>query len=68
MPDEPDLADVIALAGDRALRVEGGSFVQVPQDVWDPWVLDRVIGVLWDSADEEGLIETAASYGLRGIG
>ncbi len=59
--EEPDLAEVISLAGPRALRPAGEPVVQIPEDIWDPWVHNRVIGVLWDADDEDDLLSTAES-------
>ncbi len=62
---EPDLAEVIALAGRRARRPVGDPVVEVPEDVWDPWIAGRVVGVIWDAADEDGLLATAEALGGR---
>jgi len=60
------LADVIAFAGPRAIVVGGHrGTVEVPEEVWDVWASDRVIGLGWDPSDEAGILARAESLGAR---
>ncbi len=60
------LADVIAFAGPRALVVGGPrGTVEVPEEIWDAWANDRVIGLGWEPADEAGILARAEALGAR---
>jgi hypothetical protein len=60
------LADVIAFAGPRAITVGGArGTVEVPEEVWDAWASDRVIGLGWEPSDEAAILARAESLGAR---
>ena len=60
------LADVIAFAGPRAIAVAGDRGpVEVPEEIWDAWASDRVIGLGWEPADEAAILARAESLGAR---
>ncbi len=60
------LADVIAFAGPRAIAVGGPrGTVEVPEEVWDVWASDRVIGLGWEPSDEAAILARAESLGAR---
>jgi hypothetical protein len=60
------LADVIAFAGPRALTVGGPrGTVEVPEEIWEAWASDQVIGLGWEPADEAAILARAESLGAK---
>jgi hypothetical protein len=60
------LGDVIAFAGSRALHVGGPrGTVEVPEEIWDAWASDRVIGLGWNPSDEADILARAESLGAH---
>ena len=60
--EEPDLRDVVSLAGSAARRCEHTpSLIEVPEHVWDGWADDRVVGLLWAADDEADIFAKAES-------
>lgn len=60
------LADVIAFAGPRAITVGGPrGTVEVPEEVWEAWASDRVIGLGWAPSDEQAILARAESLGAK---
>lgn len=64
--DHDLLAAVIAFAGPRAIAPGGDRGpVEVPEEVWDAWASDRVIGLGWEPSDEAAILARAGSLGAR---
>lgn len=67
LDEDPDLlADVIAFAGLRAITAAGDrGAVEVPEEIWDAWASDRVIGLGWEPSDEAAILARAETLGAR---
>lgn len=67
LDDEPDLEDLLRVAGPAARNSEhDAGRIEVPEPVWDAWATGRVIGVVWDAEDEADLVATGdAMRGAR---
>lgn len=58
--EEPDLREVLDLARDSMRRNEHTpSLIELPEAVWDAWAEHRIVGLIWDAADEKDLMATA---------
>jgi hypothetical protein len=60
LDDEPDLDELVRELGSAARNsTHDAGRIEVREDVWDAHVRGRVIGVLWDAADEAELLAIA---------
>ncbi len=62
LDEEPDLDELVRGAGKAARNSEhDAGRIEVREDVFDAWAVDRVIGLAWDPVDEVDLFATAES-------
>lgn len=60
LDEEPELDELIRGAGKGARNSEhDAGRIEVREDIFDAWAVDRVIGLAWDPADERDLFATA---------